>query len=53
MTQATEVLFPTSAEEAIAQFGDGGDVTVLGGGTIVMPELTYGRLAPSKVVSLA
>ena len=53
MTQATEVLFPTSAEEAIAQFGEGGDVTVLGGGTIVMPELTYGRLAPSKVVSLA
>lgn len=53
MTQATEVLFPTSAEEAIAQFGEGGEITVLGGGTIVMPELTYGRLAPSKVVSLA
>jgi carbon-monoxide dehydrogenase medium subunit len=53
MTQATEVSFPTSAEDAIAQFGDGGDVTVLGGGTIVMPELTYGRLSPSKVVSLA
>ena len=52
MTQATEVSFPTSAEEAIAQFGDGGDVTVLGGGTIVVPELTYGRLSPSKVVSL-
>ena len=53
MTQATEVLFPTSAEDAIAQFGDGGDVTVLGGGTIVMPELTYGRLSPTKVVALA
>jgi carbon-monoxide dehydrogenase medium subunit len=53
MTQATEVLFPTSAEEAIAQFGDGGDVTVLGGGTVVMPELTYGRLSPTKVVALA
>jgi carbon-monoxide dehydrogenase medium subunit len=53
MTQATEVLFPTSASDAIAQFGDGGDVTVLGGGTIVMPELTYGRLSPTKVVALS
>jgi carbon-monoxide dehydrogenase medium subunit len=53
MTQATEVSFPTSAEDAIAEFGGGGDVTVLGGGTIVVPELTYGRLSPSKVVSLA
>ena len=53
MTQATEVSFPTSADEAIAQFGDGGDVTVLGGGTIVVPELTYGRLSPAKVLSLA
>jgi CO/xanthine dehydrogenase FAD-binding subunit len=52
MTHATEVSFPTSAEEAITQFGDGADVTVLGGGTIVVPELTYGRLSPSKVVSL-
>ena len=53
MTQATEVLFPTSADEAVAQFGDGSGVTVIGGGTIVMPEITYGRLAPAKALLLA
>ena len=44
MTQATEVLFPTSADEAAAAFGDGDGVTVIGGGTIVVPEITHGRL---------
>lgn len=34
-------------------FGDGSGVTVLAGGTIVMPELTYGRLKPEKVLMLA
>ena len=53
MTQATEVLFPTSADEAVAQFGDGSGVTVVGGGTIVMPEITYGRLAPTKALVLS
>jgi aerobic carbon-monoxide dehydrogenase medium subunit len=53
MTQATEVLFPTSANEAIAQFGDGSGVTVIGGGTIVMPEITYGRMAPAKALLLS
>src|SRR6476659_9548129 len=53
MTQATEVLFPTSADEAVAQFGDGSGVTVVGGGTIVMPEITYGRLAPEKALMLS
>ena len=31
---------PASADEAVAAFGDGDGVTVVGGGTIVMPELT-------------
>jgi len=53
MTQATEVLFPTSADEAVAQFGGGSGVTVVGGGTIVMPEITYGRLAPAKALVLS
>src|SRR4029079_6560977 len=53
MTQATEVLFPTSADEAVAQFRDGSGVTVVGGGTIVMPEITYGRLAPTKALVLS
>ncbi len=52
MTQATEVLFPTSAEEAVAQFGDGSGVTVVAGGTIVLPEITYGRLAPERALML-
>jgi aerobic carbon-monoxide dehydrogenase medium subunit len=34
---------PGSEAEAIAGFGDGADVTVLAGGTILMPEVTYGR----------
>lgn len=42
----SEVLLPTSPDEAIAAFGDGAGVTVVGGGTILMPELAYGRLRP-------
>ena len=52
MTQATEVLFPSSADEAVAQYGDGAGVTVIAGGTIVLPEITYGRLAPSRALVL-
>jgi CO/xanthine dehydrogenase FAD-binding subunit len=52
MTQATEVLFPTSADEAVAQFGNGSGVTVIGGGTIVVPDITYGRLRPAKALLL-
>lgn len=40
---ATEVLVPGSEDEAIAAFGDGTDVVVVGGGTIVVPDLTYRR----------
>jgi CO/xanthine dehydrogenase FAD-binding subunit len=39
----TEALIPVSEAEAIEGFGDGGNVTVLAGGTILMPEVTYGR----------
>ena len=53
MTQAIDVLFPSSAEEAISLFGDGSGVTVIGGGTIVVPELTYGKVAPVKALMLA
>jgi CO/xanthine dehydrogenase FAD-binding subunit len=49
----TDVLIPTSPDEAAAAFGDGSGVTVIGGGTIVMPEITYGRLRPSKALLLA
>ena len=50
---APEVLLPTSPAEAAAAFGGGDGVTVLGGGTIIVPEMTYGRLAPSRVLVLA
>lgn len=52
MTHATEVLTPTSPEEAVTLFGDGEGVTVIAGGTIVMPEITYGRLQPSRALLL-
>jgi CO/xanthine dehydrogenase FAD-binding subunit len=53
MTHATDVLIPTSPDEAATAFGDGSGVTVIGGGTIVMPEITYGRLRPAKALLLA
>ena len=48
-----EVVLPTSEAEAIAAFGDGIGVTVLAGGTIVVPDLTYGYLNPERVLMLA
>ena len=49
---ATEVLTPASEEEAIAAFGDGADVVVVGGGTIVVPDMTYRKLKPKKALML-
>jgi CO/xanthine dehydrogenase FAD-binding subunit len=46
------VIAPTSRAEAVDAFGDGSGVTVLGGGTILMPELNYGRLRPDRVLML-
>ncbi|MBA2642153.1 MAG: FAD binding domain-containing protein [Actinobacteria bacterium] len=47
-----DVLVPSSPEEAVAAYGDGDGVTVIAGGTIVLPEITYGRLRPSKAILL-
>lgn len=52
-TAAVDVVLPTTPDEAAKAFGDGKDVTIVGGGTIVMPEITYGRLRPGKVLMLA
>jgi aerobic carbon-monoxide dehydrogenase medium subunit len=49
---AAQVVVPTSREEAVAAFGAGDGVTVMGGGTILMPELNYGRLRPDSVLLL-
>jgi CO/xanthine dehydrogenase FAD-binding subunit len=46
------VLMPSSADEAVAAFGDGKDVTVVAGGTIVVPELVAGRLRPKSALLL-
>ncbi len=53
MTAATDVVLPGSPDEAISAFGDGIGVTVVGGGTIVMPDITAGRLRPGKAMLLA
>jgi aerobic carbon-monoxide dehydrogenase medium subunit len=50
---AVDVVIPTSPEEAAKAFGDGAGVTVIGGGTIVVPDITYGRVSPGRVLMLA
>jgi CO/xanthine dehydrogenase FAD-binding subunit len=52
MDAATEIFMPGSEDEAIAAFGDGSGVVVVGGGTIVVPEMTYRRLQPAKALML-
>jgi carbon-monoxide dehydrogenase medium subunit len=47
------VVVPTSPDEALAAFGDGSDVTVVAGGTIVLPDLAAGRLRPKRAILLA
>lgn len=49
---ATGILVPGSEDEAIAAFGDGTDVVVVGGGTIVLPDLSYRRLRPTRALLL-
>jgi aerobic carbon-monoxide dehydrogenase medium subunit len=52
MLADVDVLVPSSADEAVAAFGDGSGVTVVGGGTIVVPEVAASRLKPSKALWL-
>jgi CO/xanthine dehydrogenase FAD-binding subunit len=47
---APEVIVAASSEEAVDAFGDGTGVTVVAGGTIVMPEITHGRLRPTRAL---
>src|SRR5713226_6762591 len=53
MTAVTDVLLPASPDEAVLAFGDGAGVTVIGGGTIVMPDITAGRIKPARTLLLA
>ena len=48
----TDVLVPTSAEEAATAFGDGSGITVLAGGTLVVPAIKLGRLRPERTLFL-
>jgi len=50
---ASEVLIPSSAAEAVELYGDGAATTVIGGGTVVVPDLTYSRLQPERVLLLS
>jgi CO/xanthine dehydrogenase FAD-binding subunit len=47
-----EVVVPTAPTEAVEAFGDGAGVTVIAGGTIVMPEIKHGRLRPERALLL-
>jgi CO/xanthine dehydrogenase FAD-binding subunit len=47
-----QVLVPTSAEEAVSQYGSGEGVTVVAGGTIVLPEIAAGRLTVARALML-
>ena len=53
MSSTATVTLPSSPEEAAEAFGDGSDVTVIGGGTIVMSEISYGRVRPDQAIILA
>jgi CO/xanthine dehydrogenase FAD-binding subunit len=48
-----QVVVPASADEALSEFGDGSGVTVVGGGTIVMPDLVAGRIKPVRALLLS
>jgi CO/xanthine dehydrogenase FAD-binding subunit len=47
-----DVLVPTSAAEAAALFGNGDDITVFAGGTILLPEIAAGRLSLDRTLML-
>lgn len=47
-----EVLVPSTPEEAVEAFGDGRDVTVFAGGTILMSEVAMGRVRPARALLL-
>jgi carbon-monoxide dehydrogenase medium subunit len=49
---AAEALVPSSAAEAVQLFGDGTDITVFAGGTILMPQLAAGHLKPKRALLL-
>ncbi len=53
MRRTADVIIPTSIDEAVSAFGDGSGLTVIGGGTIVMPELARNEISVSKALILS
>lgn len=53
MSPSADVLVPTSVDEAIAAFGDGSGITVVGGATIVMADVNAFRISVSKALLLS
>ncbi|MFN8187419.1 MAG: FAD binding domain-containing protein [Gaiellales bacterium] len=53
MSSSVDVLVPTSVDEAIAAFGDGSEITVVGGATILMAELNAFRASAAKAMLLS
>jgi CO/xanthine dehydrogenase FAD-binding subunit len=49
---ASETLVPATAEEAAELFGDGDGITVIAGGTILMPLITAGAVTPTRALLL-
>lgn len=47
-----EVLVPSSAEEAASLYGSGEGLTVVAGGTILLPEIAAGRARPQRALML-
>lgn len=52
MGSTAEVIRPGSPSEAASAFGDGTGVAVLAGGTLLVPDLHFGRARPERVVML-
>lgn len=52
MGSIAEVIRPGSPSEAAAAFGSGAGVSVLAGGTLVVPDLHFGRARPERVIML-
>jgi carbon-monoxide dehydrogenase medium subunit len=47
-----QVLVPSSAAEAVSLYGTGEGLTVVAGGTILLPEITAGRAKPERALLL-
>ena len=52
MGSTAEVIRPDSPADAASAYGDGAGVSVLAGGTLLVPDLHFGRIQPERVIML-